>query len=136
MLTALEKVDLLQNVRIFSKIQTESLVRIATIAQEVLFEDHQPLFNENDAADAMFVMLDGEVLVTHLGREEYKLSGFQVLGALALLAEGMQTVTASAIRPTRALRIGCQDLYDAMAEDIGVVRGILHALVGMVQAPS
>ena len=132
MLTVLEKVDLLQRAEIFREVRTESLARIASIAQEVGFQLLQPLFNENEAAEAMFVLLEGEVMLTCSGREGDKLSEFQAAGALAVLAEQAYAETAVAIQPTQALRIGHQDFYEAIAEDINIARGILRALVHMV----
>ncbi len=129
MLTVLEKVDLLEHTEIFREVRTKSLARVASIAQEVGFELHQPLFVENEAAEAMFVLVDGEVLLTQSGHERNKLSEFQVAGDLAALAGLAYTETARAIRPTQAMRIGQQDLYEAMAEDINIARGILRALV-------
>jgi CRP-like cAMP-binding protein len=72
------------------------------------------------------------VILTHSGQEGNKLREFQVAGALAVLAERAHTETAGTIRPTQVLRIGQQDFYEAMAEDINIARGILRALVHMV----
>jgi CRP-like cAMP-binding protein len=132
MLTVVEKVDLLQHAEIFREGRTDSLARIASAAQEVGFQPLQMLFNENEAAEAMFILLEGEVMLTCSGQERDKLSEFQAAGALAVLAEQAYAETAIAIRPTQALRIGQQDFYDAVAEDINIARGILRALVHMV----
>lgn len=129
MLTVLEKVDWLQKASLFHEVPTESLARVAAIAQEVGFEAHQALFRENDAADSMFVLLEGEVTLARDGRETQKLSAPQALGALALLAGKPQPESATATQPTRTLQIDQQEFYDAMAEDFNVTRGILRALV-------
>jgi len=133
MLTIMEKVDLLQNAELFREVRTESLARVAAIAQEETFETRQVLYNENEAADVMFVLLDGEVALTAAGREERKLKECQVAGALSLLADLPQAETARASRPTRTLRLGQQDLLDVMAEDFQITRGILRALAVMVK---
>jgi CRP-like cAMP-binding protein len=132
MLTILERVDLLQNAEFFREVRTRSLARIAAIAQEVRFEPCQLLFRENEAADAMFILVEGEVTLIGVGREEHRLSRFQATGALALLAEQAHVETASASQPALALRIGQGDLFDAMAEDIYIARGIMRALIRMI----
>ncbi len=134
MLTVLEKVDLLQNVEIFREVRTESLARVAGIAQEISFDAHQLLYAEHEAADAMFVLLEGEAVLVRSGREESRLAGFQAAGARALLADRPQAETARAVGPVRALRIGQQDLHDIMAEDFHVTRGILRALIDTAAA--
>ncbi len=134
MLTILEKADLLQSVEIFSDIRTQSLARVAAIAAEVHFEARQRLFSENEASDAMFVILAGEVALTRGGIEERKLAKFQTAGALALVANQPQAETAAATQTVHALRIGQQDLFDAMTEDFGITRGVLRALAAKVAA--
>ena len=128
MLTILEKADLLQSVEIFRDIRTQSLARVAAIAEEVHFEVHQRLFMENEAADAMFVILAGEVALIRGGIEERKLTESQIAGALALVANQPQAETAAATQMVHALRISQQDLFDAMTEDFGITRGILRSL--------
>jgi CRP-like cAMP-binding protein len=130
MLTILEKADLLQSVEIFCEVQTQSLARIATIAHEIHFEPRHRLFSENEAAEAMYVILEGEVALNRGGSQNRILGQFQVAGALALLANQLQPESAAAIKPVRALCISQQDLFDAMTENFGITRGILRALAG------
>jgi CRP-like cAMP-binding protein len=134
MLTILEKADLLQSVEIFQEFRTQSLARVAAIALEKTFEARQRLFSENEAADAMFVILEGEVILTRATTEERKLAKFQVAGAFPLLANQPQAETATAKGQVHTLRIGQQDLFEAMTEDFGVTRGILRSLAGMASS--
>ncbi len=131
MLTILEKVDLLQNSEIFREVRTQSLARVAGIAQEILLEPRQRLFTENETPDSLYVLLEGEAAVSRPGREERRLGGMQVAGALALLADQLQTETSIATQPVRALRIRQQDLFDAMAEDFNITRGVMRALASL-----
>ncbi len=131
MLTLLEKVNLLQKASIFNTVRTESLARVAAVAEEASYGARQLLFRENDAADTMFVLLEGEVALLREGKETRKLGPHQVVGALALLAGRSQPESAMATQPVRALRIDQQDFYDVMAEDFTVTRGILRSLVGL-----
>ncbi len=131
MLTLLEKVNLLQKAPIFHGVRTESLARVAAIAEETSYEARQLLFRENDAADTMFVLLEGEVSLVRDGQEFKKLGANQVAGFLPLLASDSQPESAVATEPVRALRIDQQDFFDAMAEDFNITRGMLRALVGL-----
>jgi len=132
MLTVLEKVDYLRKTPMFQHVPTESLARVAAIAQQVDFEARQPLFIEGGPTDAMFVLLEGEVTLAGRPNSERTLQSPQVVGALSLLAGALQPESAVASQPVRALRIEQQDFYDAMAEDFHLTRGVLRALVGMV----
>jgi CRP-like cAMP-binding protein len=129
MLTLLEKVNLLQKAPMFQAIRTESLGRVAAIAQEVSFEPNQLLYREDDASDTMFVLLEGEVALLRNGQPTHKMSPHQAVGALGLLAGDPHSESAMAIHPTRALQIDQQEFYDAMAEDFNITRAIMKALI-------
>jgi len=132
MLTVMEKVALLQNVEVFHAVPTQSLARVAAIAQEVDFAARQALFNDNEAADSMFVLLEGEVVLARPGREGKKLGSGQVAGLLAFLAGDSEPESAVATQPVRALRFDQEDFYDAMAEDFNLTRGMLRTVVRWV----
>ncbi len=129
MLTLLEKVNVLQKAPMFQAVRTESLGRVAAIAQEVIFEPNQLLFREDDASDTMFVLLEGEVALLRNGQPAQKMSPHDVVGALGLLAGDPRAESAMAIQPTRALQIDQQEFYDAMAEDFNITRAIMQALI-------
>jgi CRP-like cAMP-binding protein len=131
MLTTIEKVNLLQKAVIFAGVRTESLARVAAIAREVSCDARHLLFRENDAADMMFLLLEGRVSVVRNGREPQEAGPGQLLGALALLAGESHAESAMATQPVRALQIDQQELYDAMAEDFNITRGVLRALVNV-----
>jgi CRP-like cAMP-binding protein len=128
MLTVLEKVSFLQEAFIFKLVPTESLARVATIAQEMNYEPRQFLYRENSPADAMIFMLEGGIVLLHHGQEKEKLGACEMAGALAVLAEASHGESAMASQPSRALLIDRQDLHDAMAEDFEITRGVARAL--------
>ena len=129
MLTVMEKVAVLQNVEAFCAVPTQSLARLAAIAQEVDYAARQALFNDNEAADSVFVLLEGEVVLVRPGRERKKLGPGQVAGLLAFLAGDSEPESAVATQPVRALRLDQEDFYDAMAEDFNLTRGMLRTVV-------
>ena len=128
MLTVLEKVHILQKVPLFHEVPTESLARLAALAQEVRYEAGSLLYRENDAAESMFTLMEGEVVLLRNGQETEKLAPPSEVGALAMLADKSQPDSARAAQPTLALQLDQQEFYDAMAEDFNLTRGILRAL--------
>src|SRR5512137_2548422 len=103
MLTILEKADLLQGMEIFCHVRTQSLARVAAIAQEISLDAQQKLFAENEAADAMFIILEGQVTIERGRSENVKLEKSQAAGALAMLADQPHTGTAIATQPAHVL---------------------------------
>lgn len=131
MLTILEKVDILRKSALFAGVPTPALARVAAVANEVTFAPNQILYQADTPADSMFLLLDGEVeLVRSEHRTPFDGHG-QVLGALALLADGTHAESALATHPTSTLQIDRQDFLDVMAEDFDVTRGMLKALAAM-----
>jgi AAA family ATP:ADP antiporter len=136
MLTVLEKVDLLRKTSMFGGIPTPGLARVAAIANEATFVLNQMLYQEDTAADSMFLLLEGEVELVR-GTHKIQMDGRgQVLGALALFAGKTYAESAVATRATRALQIDRQDFFDAMTEDFDVTRGVLKALASMAAEAS
>lgn len=129
MLTVMEKVALLQRVEAFRAVPTQSLARVAAIAQEIEYEARQALYNDNEAADSMFILLQGEVALLRPGQQARTLGPGQVAGLLAFLSGETEPESAIAAQPVRALRLDQEDFYDAMAEDFNLTRGILRAVV-------
>ncbi len=136
MLTVLEKVEMLQKVPLFRDVPTESLARIAAIAQEMNLEPRRVLYKENAAADTMYVVLEGEISLVANGQEKRKLGPHRVAGALALLAGSPQPESAVVLLPTLALEIDQQEFHDVMADDFSVTRGILRAVIRQLSADS
>jgi AAA family ATP:ADP antiporter len=128
MLTILEKVDILQKAPVFLEVPTESLARVAAICVEASYAAGEALYRENEAADRMFVLFEGEVAVTQQRGRALKLGPYNVLGALAMLAGTSQPESVLATQPSRALLIDQQDFYEVMADDFDLTQGLLRML--------
>ena len=128
-MTTIEKVNLLQKAPVFQGVRTESLARIAAIAREVNCDARQLLFREHEGADTMFLLLEGQVSLVKDGQAPGEAGPGHLVGVLAVLAGESHTESAMATQPVRALQIDQQELYDAMAEDFHITRGVLRALV-------
>jgi CRP-like cAMP-binding protein len=131
MLTVLEKVDLLRNAALFQALPTQSLVRVAAIAYELNWAPQQVVYQENSPAESIFFLLEGEVELLRGGKPFARRGQHQVLGSLAALASGSHTESAVVSQPARVLRMDREELFEAMAEDFRVARGIVKALAGM-----
>jgi CRP-like cAMP-binding protein len=128
MLTILEIVDLLREGALFRFIPTQDLALVASAAREVSFDVRQALYCRNNAPDSMFLLLEGDVELLE-GRRPRRVGGGQIVGAAALLAEEPHSESAVAATPVRAIQIDQQALFDAMAENFAITRGIVKALI-------
>jgi CRP-like cAMP-binding protein len=128
MLTVLERVDLLRKEATFRFIPTQDLARVASAAHEVSFEVGQALYSRNSAPDSMFLLLQGDVELLE-GERSRRAGEGQVVGAASLLADEPHSESAVAAAPVHAIQIDQQGLFDAMAENFAITRGIIKALV-------
>jgi hypothetical protein len=131
MLSLLEKVDLLRNAKLFQPLPTQSLVRVAAIAQELNWAPHQMVYHEGSRAESILMVLEGEVELIRGGNVVAKVGPHQAPGVLAALSSGRYSESAVVSQPTRALRMDRDEFFEAMAEDFRVARGIVKALAGM-----
>jgi len=129
MMTILEKIDVLRRAELLREVRTESLARVASIAEEVNFPSGDALYLVNQAADRIFAVVEGEVTLHRNGMEPCRLGSGWMLNTLPALAEGTCTETATAAPGTVVLRIEQQDFLDLMASDFHLTRGLVKGLV-------
>jgi CRP-like cAMP-binding protein len=132
MLTVLEKVDLLRKASIFREIPTQSLVRIAAVASQLTWAPRQMIYQEGSPAESIYFLLEGEVQLLRSGKTAQRSGQSELIGTVAVLTGGMYTESAVAGQSAQALQIDREDLFDALAEDFNVTRGIVKALASMV----
>jgi CRP-like cAMP-binding protein len=120
---ALEAVDLLKN------LTPDQLSRIATIAKEVAYSPGAMILEPAKSADALFVVLDGAVEITTRDGASTSARQSDVLGAWALFDPEPLHVTAKAAEDTRVLRIGREDFYDLLSDNMEITASIFSILV-------
>jgi len=128
MLTTVEKVILLQNVDLFAEVDSEHLALLAVIAEEVSYLAGDLIYREDDAADAMYLVLSGSVVLTQAGREIATVEKVEAIGTWALFDAEVRVVTATARENCRLLRIDREDFADLLADQVQVAQGILRAV--------
>ena len=136
MLTVLEKVELLRNAVLFQSLATQSLVRVAAIANELSWAPQQVVYQENTPAESLIFVLEGELELTRGGKTIARRGLHQVLGGTEALAGARHGESATVTKPTKALRLDREEFFNAMAEDFRVAQGIVKALAGMAAGAS
>ena len=69
------------------------------------FDPRAVIFSESEAADALYVILDGEVEFTFHGEPLGTEKRGGIVGAMSVITEGPRTVTATAVTPVVAARV-------------------------------
>ncbi|MCH7781782.1 cyclic nucleotide-binding domain-containing protein [candidate division KSB1 bacterium] len=129
MLTAIEKVIFLQNVDIFTEVPTEHLAYLAAISEEVRFLTKDDIYKENDAADSLYVVMDGKIKLHRDGDEITVAGPNEAFGTWALFDEKHRVATATAVEDSKLLRIDREDFYDILTDHVQIIEGIFKTLV-------
>ncbi len=133
MLTTIEKVISLQSIDVFSQVPTEQLAYLAAIAKEVSFPSGSNVYSENDAADSLFLVIDGSVRLHKDSHEITVATANQAFGTWALFDEETRLLTATCLADTRLLRIDREDFLEILADHVQISHGILKTLAGRLR---
>ena len=125
----LEKLLLLKSVTFFQQTPDELLMQIVTTAvKEQTVNAGELIIQKGDAGTDMFVIVSGQVkvhdeekLITTLGERE-------IFGELSALSLEPRVSSISAITDCLLLKINGLALYEIMNFDVGLAKGIIHAL--------
>lgn len=127
--TVVERVLLLQNVDLLSAARTEDLAVLASIAEEVLYPEGSPIFDQGEPPDAFFVVISGAVALTRDGDEVDRLGASSALGAWDLLEGVPRVLGGRAASESLLLRVERQDFYDVLLDYPELGQSMLKAMV-------
>lgn len=114
------RVALLERLEIFAAASRPILERLAALANEVTFAGGAEIIREGDPADALYVLVAGEVEVSargeHGGPERFlrTMSAPTYFGEIGVLQQVPRTATVRATSPCRCERIEGADLVEAL----------------------
>ena len=133
MLTVVEKVIVLQNVNIFAEVPTEQLSLLAVVAEEVSYTSESTVYKENDIADALYLVLEGKVILERNNNEIAVADSGEAFGTWALFDEEPRVVTARVKEDCHLLRIDREDFVDLLADHVQIAQGILKTMVNRLR---
>ena len=121
----IERVFFLEGAEIFARCDVDDLVALAAIARERDYRDGDVIFEEGEAADALFVILEGHVRFDKGGVEVLTLGVRDSFGDSSLLDGAPRPVTAlAADREVRVLAVDRQDFLELISDRPELLKGI------------
>ncbi|HWQ55748.1 MAG TPA: cyclic nucleotide-binding domain-containing protein [Bryobacteraceae bacterium] len=128
-LNIVEKVIALEAVELLQNLTPEQLSRIGSIAREVTYPPGRKVLESGKPLDALYVIVDGGVELLRDGESLHVARQNDVLGAWALFDEDPMPVEARTVEDTRLLRIGRDDFYDLLSDNIEITAAVFSTLV-------
>jgi CRP-like cAMP-binding protein len=132
-LNIVEKVIALEGVELLRGLTPEQLSRIASIAKEVHVLPGKVVLKPDQPLDALYVILDGAVELSRGGETQHVARQNEVLGSWALFDEEPMAVIAKTVEDTKLLRIGRDDFYDLLSDNLEIAASIFSVIVKRIR---
>lgn len=132
------KAEVLQQSLIFSSLNKEQLVELASIANERSFMPGQFIFFEGDAPEQFYIVQEGKIKVikhSSLGKE-FIIAFFspgEMFGEVAVFENRPYPASAQAVVETKVLGINSRDLLSFLATSPAVALRIISILGGRLR---
>lgn len=131
--TADPKVARLRGVSLFSACNDKELGKIASLTDEIVFDEGQVLTREGRPGSQCFVVAEGEARVSVDDEEVAVVGPGEIIGEMSLLDAGPRSATVTAITPMRVLVLAHREFMGLLTEHPSVRRKILRTLSGRVR---
>ncbi|HSJ32166.1 MAG TPA: Npt1/Npt2 family nucleotide transporter [Longimicrobiales bacterium] len=123
----IEKVFLLQQVDLLQDARGAHIALLASIAEEVAIPADAVLLETGAVPDAMYVVTRGSIRL-HGGGHSINAGPEYAFGTWALIDDQPSPVSATAVEPSRVLRLTRDDFQDLLADHPELALGLLRGL--------
>jgi CRP-like cAMP-binding protein len=121
-------------VDLFRHCRAEEVVRLAAIASQRSFAAGERVYEQGDAADALFCVVRGAVALEGPDGERRRVGPLVAFGVVEVLLGRMRATSAVAEGDTLALVIEADDFFDLLANNIEIVKALFRQFVQPEQA--
>ncbi len=126
-LSVFQRAEILKKVEIFSRATVEELLHLAAISCEIQWKAGKDIFREGDIADALYVVVKGKVELSNASFREVA-GPFGAVGLYAVLSDEPRYASANVLEDSFALKIGAQDFFDLISQNIEIVQSLFRLL--------
>jgi hypothetical protein len=134
MLTAVERVLILKGADLLREVGPRHLLELADVAREVELTAGDPIFQEDDNADALYIMVEGRVRLSTGERTTSEVGPGESFGTWALVDDSSRGQRAECIEDGMALALHRDAFYDVAAGDLALLQEVVRALAKRLRA--
>ncbi len=128
MYSTLEKILFLKSAAIFERVIGEDLAPLARIAEIQVYAPGEAIVKEGERGDALFLLVRGSATVEHAGKVIATLGPGDSIGEMAVLDSEPRSATVRAAGECEALRIGSEEFYEILHEQVEIAQGVIRVL--------
>jgi len=126
------EVGALKQMPFFADLGDEDLANVVRIGSHRHFDAGQPLVEEGDVGDGMYIVLEGKAQVD-VGGRYHNLEPGAFVGEMALIRRRRRSATVRAIEPVTALMISADDFHAFLLDHPSVAIAMLGAVIDRLQ---
>jgi len=134
MLTAVQRVLILRGADLLREVAPRRLLELAEVAREVELSKGGTVYREEDAADALYMMVEGRVRLYIGERAIAEVGPGEAFGTWAIVDDAERGQRAACIEDGLALAVHRDDFYDLAAGDLRLLQEVVRALARRLRA--
>ena len=134
MLTAVERVLILKSADLLKDVGPRQLLGLAELTREVEITKGEILYEEEHAADALYIVVEGRVRLSTGDRATSEVGPGEAFGTWALVDDSRRGQRAECIEDGVALLLQREDFYDRAAADLTLLREVVRVLAKRLRA--
>lgn len=124
----IERVLILRSTSVFSEVPEEDLLELAAGVEEIEARQGERIIEKGELGSSLYIVVDGKVRA-HDGDQELRVLGRrEIFGELAALDPEPRSASVTAVEDTLLFRLDERVLYEMMAENQALTRGLIRML--------
>lgn len=134
MLSAVERVLILRSADLLREVGPRRLLELAEAAREVELSKGGVIYREEDAADALYMVVEGRVRLSTGERAIAEVGPGEAFGTWALVDDAARGQRAECIEDGLALAVHRDAFYDVAAGDLRLLQEVVRVLARRLRA--
>jgi len=133
MLTPVERVLILKSADLLKDVGPRRLLELAEVAREIEISKGETIYQEEDPADALYMVVEGRVRIV-TGDRTSEVGPGEAFGTWALVDDSGRGHRAECIEDGRTLALHRDEFYDVAASDLTLLQEVVRALARRLRA--
>ena len=134
MLTAVERVLILRGADLLHDVGPRRLLELADVAREIELTQGESVYLETDAADALYMVVEGRVRLSTGERAIAEVGPGEAFGTWALVDDSERGQRAECLEDGLALALHREAFYDVAAGDLTLLQEVVRAMARRLRA--
>lgn len=134
MLTPVERVLILKGADLLKDVGPRHLLGLANVAREIEIFQGDLIYDENDPADALYIVVEGRVTLLTGGRTISEVGPGEAFGTWSLVDDSARGHRAECVQDGLALALHRDEFYDIAAGDLALLQELVRVLAKRLRA--